>query len=182
MCVCARQCAVSSVTALGVSHSLPPYDEIQMETFGGLPTLLTIIAPQIFYFFYFCPRLFRILSRSNGRTQTTARLRSLHLYHLGERGSFFTCHLTLPCLVLSFSHICTTCSSSDITPPAEPLTSREDRILFFCQSYPSTFHSHHTNQIKGSTEVQAFLLKGTYGRILASLHAWMWAHTHAHTH
>lgn len=59
---------------------------------------------------------------------------------------------------------------------------QEKTEYFFCQSYPSTFHSHHTNQIKGSTEVQDFLLKGTYGRILASLHAWMWARTHADTH
>lgn len=59
---------------------------------------------------------------------------------------------------------------------------QEKTEYFFCQSYPSTFHSHHTNQIKGSTEVQDFLLKGTHGRILASLHAWMWARTHALTH
>lgn len=41
---------VSSVTALRASHSLPPSDEIQMETYSGLPTLLTIMAPQIFFF------------------------------------------------------------------------------------------------------------------------------------
>lgn len=50
--MCVRECAVSSVTAPGVSHSLPPCDEIQMETFSGLPTLLTIMAPQIFYFLF----------------------------------------------------------------------------------------------------------------------------------
>lgn len=51
-------CAVSSVTALGASHSLPPCDEIQMETSSELPTLLAIMAAQIFYF---GPRLFEIL-------------------------------------------------------------------------------------------------------------------------
>lgn len=51
--MCVRERAVSSVTALGVSRSLPPHDEIQMETFSRLPTLLTIMAPQIFDFFLF---------------------------------------------------------------------------------------------------------------------------------
>lgn len=57
--VCARVCGELSHCT---RSQLPPCDEIQMEPFSALPTLLTIMAPQIFDFiFYFRPRLSEIL-------------------------------------------------------------------------------------------------------------------------
>lgn len=144
MCVCALVCGELSHCA----RSEPLVASLWWDPDGNLRwtahSANHYCSPSLLFFFYFCPRLFKILSRSNGRTQTTARSQSLHLHHLGERGSFFTCHLTLPCLVLSFSHICTTCSLSDTTPRRAAHIKRRQNTFFVSLTPPRFIRTTQT--------------------------------------
>lgn len=120
--------------------------------------------------------------RSNGRTQTTAHLQFLHSHHLSEQGSFFTCHWTSQCLVSDYHSVISALPAvGHIILPSEPLTSREDRILFFRQSYglDVSFAPHEPDQrIHWSP---GFSIKGNLWQNFSTV-ACMEMGTDTHTH
>lgn len=140
ICVCVRKCAVSSVTALGVSHSLPPSDEIQMETFSGQPTLLTIMAPQIFYFLFLSTSLSNTFAqRWTHSDYSPLALPALLSLKRARELFYMPLNIAVSCRRLSFSHICATCSLPHINSLRVAHIKRRRNTFFFVCLTPRRF-------------------------------------------